>query len=87
MRRVNRLRELTEAECYHRCHGRRETEVRIVHLEPRRPRYDLKVSGEDLRQSFERKLDEREPLEPAAADGLAEPASLEAEPAAAAGRR
>jgi hypothetical protein len=34
--------------------------VRIVKLEPRRPRYDLEVSGEDLRRSFEAKLDDRE---------------------------
>jgi hypothetical protein len=69
-----RLRPLTEAEAYARCHGRREAEVRIVHLEPRRPRYELRVTGEDLRQSFERRLDSREPAEssagrPAAVDG------------------
>jgi hypothetical protein len=34
--------------------------VRIVKLEPRRPRYQLEVSGEDLRRSFEEKLDHRE---------------------------
>jgi hypothetical protein len=55
-----RLRSLSEAEAYHRCHGERNTDVRIVHLEPRRPRYELRVSGEDLRTAFERKLDERE---------------------------
>ena len=55
-----RLRPLSEAEAYARCHGRRESEVRIVHLEPRRPRYELRVTGEDLRQSFERRLDSRE---------------------------
>ena len=69
-----RLRPLSEAEAYARCHGRRETEVRIVHLEPRRPRYDLRVTGEDLRRSFERRLEAREPHElsaggPAAVDG------------------
>jgi hypothetical protein len=35
--------------------------VRIVKLEPRRPRYQLEVSGEDLRRSFEAKLESREP--------------------------
>ncbi len=60
MRRRQRLRALTEAEAYARCHGTRETEVRIVKLEPRRPRYDLPVSGEDLRRSFEEKLERRE---------------------------
>jgi hypothetical protein len=68
-----RLRPLSEAEAYARCHGTRETEVRIVHLEPRRPRYELRVTGEDLRRSFERRLDSREPHElsagaPAAVD-------------------
>ncbi len=55
-----RLRPLDEAEAYARCHGDRGPEVRIVHMEPRRARYDLGVSGEDLRQSFERRLDARE---------------------------
>jgi hypothetical protein len=58
--RRQRLRPLTEAEAYARCHGVRESDVRIVKLEPRRPRYDLPVSGEDLRRSFEEKLARRE---------------------------
>ena len=75
MRRV-RLRPLTEAEAYARCHGEREAEVKVVHIEPRRPRYKLRVSGEDLRRSFETKLAAREEAEaeeltsrPAAVDG------------------
>jgi hypothetical protein len=60
MLRKQRLRPLTEAEAYARCHGMHDSEVRIVKLEPRRPRYDLEVSGEDLRQSFEAKLAHRE---------------------------
>jgi hypothetical protein len=56
-----RLRPLSEAEAYARCHGTRVADVKIVHIEPRRPRYQLKVSGEDLRRSFERKLAKREP--------------------------
>ncbi len=60
MRRKQRLRPLTEAEAYARCHGTREADVKIVHIEPRRKRYQLKVSGEDLRRSFERKLETRE---------------------------
>ncbi|HZQ66036.1 MAG TPA: hypothetical protein VFA66_12495 [Gaiellaceae bacterium] len=59
--RRQRLRPLTEAEAYARCHGTRDSEVRIVRIEPRRPRYQLEVSGEDLRRSFERKLADREP--------------------------
>ena len=58
-----RLRPLSEAEAYHRCHGERNTDVRIVHLEPRRPRYEARVSGEDLRTAFERKLAQREEAE------------------------
>ena len=58
--RRQRLRPLTEAEAYARCHGTRESEVRIVKIEPRRPRYQLEVSGEDLRRSFEQTLAGRE---------------------------
>jgi hypothetical protein len=45
MMRKQRLRPLTEAEAYARCHGMHDSEVRIVKIEPRRPRYDLEVSG------------------------------------------
>jgi hypothetical protein len=68
--RRQRLRPLTEAEAYARCHGIRDSEVRIVKLEPRRPRYQLPVSGEDLRRSFEEKLDHRN-LEDEAVSGTA----------------
>ena len=61
LRGSRRLRHLDEAEAYARCHGDRENDVRIVRLEPRRPRYQLRVSGEDLRRSFEERLDSREP--------------------------
>ena len=37
-------------------YGERTSEVRIVAMEPRRPRYRLRVSGEDLRRQFEEKL-------------------------------
>ena len=57
-----RLRTLTEAECYARCYGDGDDNVRFVKLEPRRPRYDIEVSGEDLRQAFESRLDERDPV-------------------------
>jgi len=60
-----RMRSLSEAECYARCYGSREEQVRIIKLEPRRPRYDVKPSGEELRRFFEDRLDER--LEPEAA--------------------
>jgi hypothetical protein len=70
MRRKQRMRALSEQEAYARCHGMRDSEVRIVKLEPRRPRYDLEVSGEDLRRSFEKKLEKRE-LEDEAVGGTA----------------
>jgi hypothetical protein len=74
-----RLRPLTEAEAYARCYGEGEDTVRFVKLEPRRPRFDLDVSGEDLRQAFESRLDKREPV----AEPLAEPVANGREPAAA----
>jgi hypothetical protein len=55
-----RLRPLTEAECYARCYGEGDDNVRFVKLEPRRPRFDLEVSGEELRRAFETRLEKRE---------------------------
>jgi hypothetical protein len=55
-----RLRPLGEAECYGRAYGERTEDVKIVKLEPRRPRFTLKVSGEDLRRRFQERLDGRE---------------------------
>jgi hypothetical protein len=56
---MRRLRPLTEAECYARCYGGGVGEVRVVPLEPRRPRYRGRLSGEQLRQLFEERLDHR----------------------------
>jgi hypothetical protein len=55
-----RLRNLSEAECYARCYGYRPDDVKVVKVE-RRPRVETRVSGEHLRQSFERRLEGREP--------------------------
>ena len=55
-----RLRELSEADAYANSYGDRTLEVRQVKLEPRRPRFELRVSGEDLRRRFEERLDARE---------------------------
>ena len=63
LRFVRRLRTLSEAECYVRCYGGWDPTVTIVRLEPRRPRYDLAVTGEDLRREFEARIDAR-PVEP-----------------------
>ncbi|HET7855056.1 MAG TPA: hypothetical protein VFL41_01220 [Gaiellaceae bacterium] len=57
-----RLRPLTEAECYARCYGAGDDNVRFVRMEPRPPRVETRMSGEDLRQAFERRLDKREPV-------------------------
>jgi hypothetical protein len=62
---MRRLRMLTEAECYARCYGFRDERVRVIGLEPRRPRFDVRPSGEQLRKFFEDALDQR--TEPEAA--------------------
>ncbi len=61
---TDRLRALSEAEAYARCYGGGSFDVKVVKV-PRRPRYDLDVSGEDLRKAFEARLDDREPELPA----------------------
>jgi hypothetical protein len=58
-----RLRNLSEAECYARCYPGGDETVKIVHVEPRRPRRATRVSGEELRRRFEERLDGREPDE------------------------
>lgn len=50
---------LDEAACYARCHGDRPGEVTIVARIPRRPRYEVLATGEELRQVFEERLDAR----------------------------
>jgi hypothetical protein len=57
---MQRLRTLSEDECYARCYGERAGMLRVTHVEPRRPRYTLDLSGEDLRTLFEERLDARE---------------------------
>jgi hypothetical protein len=55
-----RARPLAEAEAYARCHGDRGNDVKIVQLPPRRPRYlSILRTGEELRQRFEKRLDDR----------------------------
>ena len=55
-----RLRPIGESEAYGRSYGDRTTEVRVSKSEPRRPRYNLKVSGESLREAFAERLEKRE---------------------------
>jgi hypothetical protein len=75
-RRRRHERPLTEAEAYARSYGERDGEVKIVStpapppppppplpppsLSPRRPRYKLRISGEDLRRMFEERLNRRD---------------------------
>lgn len=58
-----RLRPLSESECYARCYGRRGDEtVRVIRVEPRRPRYDITpLTGEAVRRLFAERLETREP--------------------------
>jgi hypothetical protein len=56
-----RLRELSEAECYVRCYGHGDPHVTVLRVEPRTPLRELHISGEQLRRSFEERLDAREP--------------------------
>jgi hypothetical protein len=58
-----RLHEIGEAEAYGRSYGNSSGEVKIVKIEPRRPRYQLKVSGESLRDAFLDRLNRREPTD------------------------
>jgi hypothetical protein len=58
---VRRLRPLSEEECYLRCYGVDETTVRVVRLEPRKATSPgITITGEELRQLFEVRLDARE---------------------------
>ena len=59
-KRKDRLHEIGEAEAYHNSYGERTADIKTSKLEPRRPRYDLKVSGEALRNRFQERLDKRE---------------------------
>jgi hypothetical protein len=52
---------LDEAAAYAHCHGTRSADVRVVKLPPRRPRFEVLTTGEELRRRFEQRLDEREP--------------------------
>ena len=59
-RKVDRLRPLDEAAAYARCHGDRDDSVRVVTLPPRRARYDLLATGEDIRRGLEARIDGRD---------------------------
>jgi hypothetical protein len=59
LRHVRRLRTLSETECYIRLYGGWDQTVTLVKVEPRRPRYELTVFGEDLRRGFEARITAR----------------------------
>ena len=59
-RKVDRLRPLDEAAAYARCHGDRDDSVRVVILPPRRARYDLLATGEEIRRRLEERIDSRD---------------------------
>jgi hypothetical protein len=59
----SRLHQIGEAEAYGRSYGEIRGDVRIVKVEPRRPRYQLKVTGETLRDAFLDRLNKRDPSE------------------------
>ena len=61
-----RLRTLSEAEVWARCYGSYDPTVTVVRAEPRRPRYELEVTGESLRMSLEARLEARLPEQEAA---------------------
>jgi hypothetical protein len=62
-----KLRPFDESTAYSRLHGHRAEDVKIVKIEPKRPRFEPKVSGEVLRAAFEQRLDLREPEDEAKA--------------------
>jgi hypothetical protein len=55
-----RLHKIGEAEAYGRSYGDHSGDVRIIKLEPRRPRHQLKVTGEALRNAFLDRLNRRD---------------------------
>jgi hypothetical protein len=55
-----RLRPIGESEAYGRAYGDRSADLRVSKSEPRRPRYNLRVSGEKLREAFAARLEQRE---------------------------
>ena len=56
---MRRLRSLSETECYVRLYGGWDSTVTLKKVEPRRPRYESAVSGEDLRREFEARIESR----------------------------
>jgi hypothetical protein len=60
---MDRLRPLSESDCYARLYGQRDSTVTIVARRPRTKPW-VSVTGEELREAFDDRLDAREPLNP-----------------------
>ena len=58
---MRRLRPLSEDECYARCYLGWDATIRVIRMEPRRPRHPVLVEGEALRRRFEEALAARDP--------------------------
>jgi hypothetical protein len=51
---------IDESTAYARSYGDRGEEVKVVKLPPRRPRFPVLLSGEELRRRFEERLSKRD---------------------------
>ncbi len=60
---MERLRPLTETDCYTRLYGQREPTVTIISREPR-PQPWPSVTGEELRDAFDDRLGARDLIGP-----------------------
>jgi hypothetical protein len=60
---MQRLRPLSETECYLRCYGWRGSEdsVKVLDREPERPHATPSMTAERIRLALEAALDAREP--------------------------
>ena len=60
---MDRLRPLSESDCYARLYGQRDPTVTIVARRARSQPWPS-VTGEELRSAFDDRLETREPLNP-----------------------
>jgi hypothetical protein len=60
---MDRLRPLTESDCYTRLYGQRDPTVTIIARGPRAEAWSP-ITGEELREAFDERLAAREPLNP-----------------------
>ncbi len=60
---MERLRPLSEADCYTRLYGQRDPTVTIVSREPRSDR-GAALSGDEVREAFDARLETRQAFGP-----------------------